>query len=152
MNFTDYDTRIAAYALIIDEGRVLLSWFNGLRHPERASWTLPGGGVEFGEALEGAVLREVFEETGYRIELDGYLTSRSFGTTGDEDGRAKHIVGIIFLAHVVGGTLGTVEVGGSTDRAEWIPLDQLDAAGPRVEGVNVALAAWQGRGRPSSIR
>ncbi|WP_232226199.1 NUDIX hydrolase [Brachybacterium phenoliresistens] len=46
MHFTEYDTRLGAYALIVDEQRrILLSWYNG----PTPCWTLPGGGVDFGE-------------------------------------------------------------------------------------------------------
>ncbi len=145
MHFSEYDTRVGAYALILDGDSVLLSWWTGQSHPEWASWTLPGGGVEFGEQIESAVVREVFEETGYRVELDDYLTSHSFAQYATEDRRPFASVRIVFVAHIVGGQLGTVEVDGSTERAEWIRLDQLDEAGPRVELVDIALAALRRR-------
>src|SRR5690606_18269322 len=72
LHFTEYDTRVAAYALIIDGlDRVLLGGFNG----STPGWTLPGGGVKYGEQLEEAVVREVFEETGYQVELGEFLAA-----------------------------------------------------------------------------
>ena len=54
---------------------------------------------------------------------------------------------MVFDAEIVGGVLGTLEVGGSTDRAEWLPLDdllRLDGVDlPRSGIVDVALAAWR---------
>lgn len=38
-------------------------------------WALPGGGVEENEAPEQAVVREVFEETGLRIDIAHYVGS-----------------------------------------------------------------------------
>jgi len=37
------------------------------------SWSIPGGRVELGEPLAEAAVREVFEETGVPIKLDGIL-------------------------------------------------------------------------------
>lgn len=143
LHFTEYDTRLAAYALIIDaQDRILLSWFNG----STPGWSLPGGGVEYEEQLEEAVVREVYEETGYQVELGDFLTTDSAtAPVSARTGRPFKSVRMIWLGHIVGGTLGTIEVGGTTDRAEWIPLADLDDAGDRVGLVDIALDAWRAR-------
>src|SRR4051794_29072886 len=65
--FTEYDTRLGAYAVVVRDDQVLLALWN---EPEVPVWTLPGGGVELQEsAAEGAV-REVREESGYDVVLD----------------------------------------------------------------------------------
>lgn len=49
-------------AVVVDRaGRVLL--VRRARPPMAGAWTLPGGHVEIGESLDGAVVREVYEET-----------------------------------------------------------------------------------------
>lgn len=59
MDFTDYDLRLAGYAVVVDaESRILLSWYNGGGR-SAPGWTLPGGGVEYAESVEEAVIREV---------------------------------------------------------------------------------------------
>lgn len=140
MRFTDYSTRVGGYAVVIQDSAVLLSWLNGEKKPERAGWTLPGGGVDFDEQVEDAVVREVWEETGYEVELTGFLRSHSYTWDDEPDGRPAKFVRLFFTARVVGGTLGTVEVGGSTDRAAWIPLDQV-ASLKRLPAVDLALEA-----------
>lgn len=55
-----------------------------LRHPHKsngATWGLPAGKVEEGESDERAVLRELFEETGYKAtpEQLEYLRDFDFG-------------------------------------------------------------------------
>ena len=71
LHFTEYDTRLAAYAVIVDdEDRILLALWNEV---EPQLWTMPGGGVELDETPDEGVVREVREETGYDVELVGLL-------------------------------------------------------------------------------
>lgn len=138
MDFTQWDTRLGAYAVITDDhDRILLSWYNGVNpHP---LWTLPGGGVEFEESLEDAVVREVFEETGYRVSVGRPLfTSTRTAGVGNRSPRPFKAVRVVFEATVVGGDLGTTEVGGTTDEARWIPLAELPDHGPRAQIVDEA--------------
>ena len=58
-----YRTRPGAYAVILKEGRVLLT-FQERPEPE---FQLPGGGIDPGESPIRALHREVLEETGWRI-------------------------------------------------------------------------------------
>ena len=148
MHFTEYHTRLAAYALIADEaGRILLAWYNGTGRGE-ACWTLPGGGVEYEESVEDAIVREVLEETGHRVVLHEPLVVHSFTAPGELGSRPFKSVRIVYRATVIGGSLGTLEVDGTTDYAEWIPLDQLGREEARADIVDVALDAW--RARPAS--
>jgi ADP-ribose pyrophosphatase YjhB (NUDIX family) len=54
-------------AAILRDGRLLL--VKRRRAPEAGCWNLPGGKVDFGERVEDAVRREVFEELGVAIAL-----------------------------------------------------------------------------------
>jgi 8-oxo-dGTP diphosphatase len=146
VHFTEYHTRLAAYALIVDETeQILLTWYNGSGRGE-SCWTLPGGGVEYDETVEQAVIREVLEETGHHVVLHEPLAVHSFTAAG-EPGRPRPFksVRIVYRATVTGGSLGTIEVDGTTDYAEWIPLDQIARAQPRSDVVDVAVDAWRAR-------
>ena len=67
MDFREYDTRLAAYAVIVDDQeRVLLASWNESSEPQ---WTMLGGGVELDETPAEGAVRELREETGYDVEL-----------------------------------------------------------------------------------
>lgn len=135
VHFSEYDTRLAAYAVIVNDDQMLMTWYNGAT----PQWTLPGGGVEFEESIEDAVVREVFEETGFEVQVGAPLTTWSF--TGYEDPRPYKSVRIVFSATIAGGTLGTVERHGTTDLARWMPLADISTLEPRAEVVDVAMRA-----------
>lgn len=40
------------------------------------TWGFPGGKIEAGESNESAVIREVYEETGYRVSVERFLSER----------------------------------------------------------------------------
>ena len=45
---------------------------------ERDQWELPGGRLEAGESPEACLVREVREETGLEVSVDGLLDARFF--------------------------------------------------------------------------
>ena len=112
--------RVGAYAVVVRDGSVLLARWIGSDPPR---WTLPGGGLDHGEDPRAGAVREVEEETGYRVALDRVLTVESFRELVHRpDGPLDHqTVCVVYVAHVVGGALRD-EVGGSTDTAAWVPL------------------------------
>jgi 8-oxo-dGTP diphosphatase len=140
VRFTEYDTRFATYAVILDDrDRMLLTWYNGTGY-DPACWSMPGGGVEFEESVQDALVREVLEETGYHVEVGRPLAVHHFAHSGEgRAGRPFKSVRLIFTATITGGELGTLEVGGSTDFAEWVPLERILDLSPRADIVTFAV-------------
>ncbi len=144
-HYTEYDTRLAAYAVIVrtthGTEEVLLALWN---EASERRWTLPGGGIDLHERVEDGVVREVREETGYDVELvdlvgvdthvfdAGQRLARSI-----EGARPLKAVRVIYTARVIGGEL-TPEEDGTTDEARWFPLAEV-ASLPRVSTVDTGL-------------
>lgn len=143
LHFSEYDTRVAGYAVIVnDSDEILLSWFNGGGEPNRALWTLPGGGIDYEESIEDGTVREIREETGFDAELVRPLTTHSFTEKHRRSGRPFKGVRVVYLARILGGSLGTLEVDGTTDRAEWISIPAL-ARIRHARIIDVGLEAWR---------
>jgi 8-oxo-dGTP pyrophosphatase MutT (NUDIX family) len=120
------DLRVAAYAVISDERGLLLAHWN---EEGRTGWTLPGGGIEPGEAPVDAVVREVEEETGYAAAADELLGIDSRVIPPEhrlENGRGPlHLLRVVYRAHITGGELRH-EAHGTTDMAGWFALGEVD--------------------------
>lgn len=145
MDFREYDTRLAAYALIVDDQeRVLLASWN---EPAEPQWTMPGGGVELHETAAEGAIRELREETGYDVELLQVLGVDTHVIPAQDriepPGRPLKSVRVIYDARIVGGELRH-EVDGTTDEARWIPLSEVSSL-PRVDLVDAALALLPAR-------
>ena len=98
-----YPTRpyLAVSAAIIRDGKVLI--VRRARPPASGIFTLPGGGVEAGETLREAVIREVREETGLAIEPIGLAGHREV-IARDRDGKVeRHFVILPFAARWISG-------------------------------------------------
>ena len=134
-------TRVAAYALCIQDGRILLcriadGYWSGV-----GQWTLPGGGLDFGESPRDGALRELTEETGLTGEIEGLadVLSWSGRWIHPRDGidEAYHGLQIVYRTRITSGELRD-EADGSTDQARWFTRAEA-AALPLVELAAVAL-------------
>jgi ADP-ribose pyrophosphatase YjhB (NUDIX family) len=120
--------RVAAYA-VCRTGERLLCCRLAPGEPSPGSWTLPGGGIEFGERPEDAVVRELQEETGLVGRVNGIAAVRSRVFPGRlPDGRPREMqaIALLYRVTITGGALRD-EPRGSTDRAAWLTRDQLAA-------------------------
>ena len=134
--------RLAAYAVCIEDGRLLLA-----RHvPPKGepNWTLPGGRVEHAEDPFDAVIREVAEETGCDAVVERLLGVDSRVIPAADrlvGGPEHHNVGIFYRVRITGGQLRP-EPNGETAESIWPPIPDV-ACLRRSSLVDVGLALAQ---------
>ncbi|MFJ4839838.1 NUDIX hydrolase [Streptomyces sp. NPDC088746] len=111
--------RLAAYAVCIEDGRVLLG-----RHAS-GSWTLPGGRVEHAEDPFDTVIREVAEETGCDAVVERLLgvDSRVIPAADTHAGVVHQNVGVFYQVRITGGSLRP-EPNGEIAESVWTPLPE----------------------------
>ena len=103
------------------------------RPPGEGLWSLPGGRVETGESDADAVVRELAEETGLRVE-PGVLAG-----SVDRPGPGGVTYDIRDYAATVTG--GTLCAGDDASDARWASPEELRAL-PTTPGLLEALDEW----------
>lgn len=134
--------------LILDANRVLL--VERGNPPLAGYWSLPGGGVETGERLEDALIREVFEETGLHVTA-GEIATVFERIMPDPSGACEyHYVLIDFYCTIAGGEL---RPGDDSRTVQWFDIKRLPEL-PMTAGTReVILACCTGRAtRPRVTR
>jgi ADP-ribose pyrophosphatase YjhB (NUDIX family) len=128
---------LAVSAAIIRDGRVLI--VRRARPPAYGVFTLPGGGVEAGETLREAVIREVIEETALTIEPLGLAGYRE-AIARDADGRVeRHFVILPFAARWLA---GEVALNDELAEARWLVPSELDGLKTTEGLAEVVRAAY----------
>ncbi|WP_328894015.1 NUDIX domain-containing protein [Streptomyces sp. NBC_00236] len=91
-------------AVLDDAGRLLV-----IHKTDNNLWALPGGGHDIGERIADTAVREVDEETGIKVEVDGIvgLYTDPEHVLAYTDGEVRQQFSICFRAHPVGGALRT---------------------------------------------
>jgi 8-oxo-dGTP diphosphatase len=134
--------RLGAYAVVVHDGRLLLTRISPRGFPA-GTWTLPGGGVDHGESPHDTVRRELHEEAGL-VALSARLVDVHDVHVVDvgrgdayEDYHGVHLLYAVAVDPSV--EPHVVDVGGTTDAVRWVPLDDLSALGPVLPMVTHAV-------------
>ena len=109
-----------AYVLLLDEDEknILLVKNKG---EGTSYYTLPGGAVEKGETLEKAAVREVKEETGLEVQIDGVFTiSEAFF-----EERGHHAIFFTFIGKIIGGEI-TISLPEEIEEVTWMAVEEAE--------------------------
>lgn len=109
-----------------DNDRVLLEV-----RSDNGKWSLPAGAIDPGESPSQAIIREVYEETGLRVEPVAVV-----GVVGPIHGRYPNgdeveYTTVVLACRVLGGTLRAVD--GECIGFEWCPEEKLPDLGYPVQ-------------------
>lgn len=116
--------RLRACGIVRHESRLLMIHLAAPTRPE-PFWTVPGGGVQFGEPVFAAVERELKEETGLSVVAEQLLYVHEFIEP------PFHAVEFYVRCRLVGGTLRT---GADPElppdaqmilHSDWVPFSEL---------------------------
>ena len=119
------EPRLRVAALLRWQNRILLC---RQEKPGREYWLLPGGGVDGGETLVGALRRELGEELGLRDQFpfEGPIAVAESIAPAWQPGD-RHIVHVVFGADLSHRSLEDVETGDAAVRgARLFTLDELE--------------------------
>lgn len=99
------------------EGKYLILIKSSLEEINPNTYDLPGGRMSFGEKPEEAIVREVSEETGLKVEP---IKVFEVWTFTKED---FQLVGINFLCNLISGELKLSE---EHDKSEWLSYEEIN--------------------------
>lgn len=121
----DHWFRYRAAAIIVENGCILLAG----NDVDDYLYSV-GGGVHMSETAEDAVVREVFEETGVRYEVDrlAFIHENFFGGSSSLPGLHCHEVAFYFLMKPRGTQVldsHSTTSGGIPEHMHWIPVEDL---------------------------
>jgi len=106
---------VAVGAIVVKAGKVLL--VRRRTEPSRGLWSLPGGAVKRGEELREAVAREVREECGIDVRVEGVVEVLDRITVDQRSRVRYHYVIIDFLASW---RKGRVRAASDVSEASWV--------------------------------
>ena len=114
--------RPAVYGVIVQDGKVLLS-------KEWDGYDFPGGGIDLGEKIPDALIREVKEETGFDVQPGKLIACHDnfFKKTYKEE--FVHSILLHYTCTVIGGKASIENIQGNESKfmgmPEWIDLSKI---------------------------
>ena len=100
-----------------DAGEILL-----IRRTDNGNWALPGGGVDIGESLPQAAIRETREETGVDCQitgLSGIYTDPGHVILYTSNGEVRQEFSVVLTARATG---GEPTPSSETSEVRWVPI------------------------------
>ncbi len=101
---------VGAFTIIVNDNKVLL-----VKRTDFHMYDLPGGRKEKNESIEECAIREVMEETGYKVKFTGKVGIYNRPELNDE----QHV----FIAEIIGGE--AIIKGDETAKLKWCGLHLL---------------------------
>lgn len=114
-------SRVGVYGIAVRDDEILLVQL-AEGFPGAGRWSLPGGGVDWGESLDEALVREFGEETSLSVERSTFAFNVSY--TSDRGEVPIHVQQIVFNVVAGLGEPRVVEIDGSTGKVAWVSLDE----------------------------
>lgn len=97
---TGYATpKVGVRGAVIRDDKILL-----VREKADGGWCLPGGWVDVGEPPSAMVVREVYEESGFRVKARKLLAVYDGNSVPQRPAQFYHLYRLIFLCDIVDGS------------------------------------------------
>jgi len=108
-------------AVVVDDAKRILM----VHKTDNDLWALPGGGMDLGEYMADAAVREVKEETGLDVAIVGLvgIYTDPNHVMAYDDGEVRQQCSICFRAELLGGEIWTSS---ETNEVKFILIDDLD--------------------------
>ena len=121
--------RISGYPLVQLKNKILMvvpTW--------NTMWELPGGGIELAESISDGIIRECYEETGYKIKLlpgaPLYVGEMNFLYTRHHAKKFFHSLIMVYQAKITSKKLNVHIIntmdGNEIQKVEWVALNKLN--------------------------
>lgn len=109
---------IVAGTILERDGNILLIKEN--QNKDKGKWWIPAGGVDDGELIEKAAIRETKEESGFNVKISGILCIYNKVINN-----INPVIGIMYKAQIIDGELhfDSEEIA----EAKWFTFDEIIA-------------------------